>query len=595
MARCGEGQVGTNNSVAAEWTHPMIPAYSPGLLPRERSDCAREPPGTDMLCLWRPKGSAAYGRLAHTPPRGQTATRLPAPSPPPMSSATTPRTRFGLTIRAFILCVAALSVTALPNDATAQSDVAFPKDAYVARRARLSQQVGNAVVVIAGSYLINPGDGLAKQDPDFWYLTGVESPYAILVMAPAIGRPGHVTTLFLPDSLQFLGGQYPMDEPLFRGAAWNRARRRLAPGPAAVAATGVDATYSLGEFAQRFAELARNAGTMVAPFGDSLFAPPGLGVPTSFKAQFRHSLLPHVPQVTWRDLTPMVEQMRLIKDRYEIDALREAARISGLGMIEGMRGLRPGMNDRELAGLMEYVWKREGSPRSSFPPIVSSGEHAMTFFSLLRENYNAVDRTMKTGDMVFVDYGAAEYMTYATDLCRTWPVSGRFTAEQRKYYDIVLEAQEAAIAAVRPGVMMVDVIKASARVFSKYGLEQYEDVRTMGVDKVWGIMPSPTHYLTRDAGIVRYNSFGRGVRDLGHHIGLEVQDSRDYSKPLAPGMVFTVEPKIYIPDRNIAIMIEDMILVTETGHENLSASTPKRAADIERIMAEGRRNRAWRR
>jgi Xaa-Pro aminopeptidase len=281
--------------------------------------------------------------------------------------------------------------------------------------------------------------------------------------------------------------------------------------------------------------------------------------------------------------------MRLIKDQHEIAALRTAAEISGKGMIEGMRALRPGMNDRELAGLMEYMWKREGSPRSSFPPIVSSGTHAMTFFSLLRENYNAVDRTMEAGDLVFVDYGAAEYMTYTADLCRTWPVSGRFTPEQRKYYDIVLEAQEAAIAAVRPGVMMLDVIKAAARVFQRHGLEQYENVGAMGVDRVWGIMPSPTHYLTRGAGIVRYNSFGRGVRDLGHHIGLEVQDSRDYSMPLAPGMVFTIEPKIYIPDKNIAIMIEDMILVTPIGHDNLSAGTPKRAEDIERIMSEARR------
>lgn len=208
----------------------------------------------------------------------------------------------------------------------------------------------------------------------------------------------------------------------------------------------------------------------------------------------------------------------------------------------------------------------------------------MTFFSLLRENYNAVDRTMRAGDLVFVDYGAAEFMTYTADLCRTWPVSGRFTAEQRRYYDIVLEAQEAAIAAVRPGVMMIDVIRAAARVFQRHGLEPNEDVAGMGVDRVWGIMPSPTHYLTRNAGIVRYNSFGRGVRDLGHHIGLEVQDSRDYSMPLEPGMVFTIEPKIYIPERNIAIMIEDMILVTPTGHENLSAGTPKKADEIERIM-----------
>jgi Xaa-Pro aminopeptidase len=263
-------------------------------------------------------------------------------------------------------------------------------------------------------------------------------------------------------------------------------------------------------------------------------------------------------------------------------------------MLEGLRALRPGMNDLELAGLMEYVWKREGSPRPAFPPIVSSGDNALTFFSLLRENYNSVDRVMRDGDLVFVDYGAAEYRMYTADICRTWPVSGRFSAEQRRYYDIVLEAQEAAIAAIRPGVMMLDVIKVAAQVFRRHGLEPNEDIARMGEDRVWGIMPSPTHYLARDAGIVRYSPLGRGVRDLGHHIGLEVQDSRDYSMPLQPGMVVTIEPKIYIPEKNIAIMIEDMIVVTAGGHENLSAAVPKRADEIERIMAEGRAMNLWR-
>jgi len=483
-----------------------------------------------------------------------------------------------------------LLVALSPFVGGAQSDVAFPREVYAQRRAALAAQLGDATIVIAGAYLINPGDELVKQDPDFWYLTGVESPYAILVIAPPARRGGPAQSiLFLPDSLQFAGGQFPMDDPAFRGAAWNRPRRRLAPGAPAVAATGVDASFPLRDFTARFLELAGRSRRLALPAGDSLYAPPGLATAGDFRRQFRQSVVALAPRAKVDDLTPVIERMRLIKDAHEISALRKAAEISGKGMVEGMRAVRPGMNDRELAGLMEYVWKREGSPRSAFPPIVSSGAHAMTFFSLLRENYNAVDRTMEAGDLVFVDYGAAEYMTYTADLCRTWPVSGRFTPEQRKYYDIVLEAQEAAIAAVRPGVMMLDVIKAAARVFQKHGLEPNENVATMGIDRVWGIMPSPTHYLTRDAGIVRYNSFGRGVRDLGHHIGLEVQDSRDYSMPLAPGMVFTIEPKIYIPDKNIAIMIEDMILVTSTGHENLSAGTPKRAEDIERIMGEGSR------
>ena len=149
----------------------------------------------------------------------------------------------------------------------------------------------------------------------------------------------------------------------------------------------------------------------------------------------------------------------------------------------------------------------------------------------------------------------------------------------------MLEAQEAAIAAIRPGVMMLDSIKAAAQVYRRHGLEPNEDLRRMGEDRVWGIMPSPTHYLARNAGIVPYTPQGRGVRDLGHHIGLEVYDSRDYSMPLEPGMVFTIEPKIYIPDQQIAIMIEDMIAVTPGGHEVLSSGCPKKTVDIERLMS----------
>jgi Xaa-Pro aminopeptidase len=187
---------------------------------------------------------------------------------------------------------------------------------------------------------------------------------------------------------------------------------------------------------------------------------------------------------------------------------------------------------------------------------------------------------------VFIDYGSAEWAMYTSDLCRTFPVSGRFTEEQRRLYGIVLEAQEAAIAAVRPGVTILDVIRAAAEVYRRHGLEAKEDIDAMGgPERVWGVMPSPTHYLERRGGLTRYTALGgSGVRDIGHHIGLEATDGRDYSTPLEPGMVFTVEPKLYAPELDVAIMIEDMILVTPDGHENLSARAPKAVEDIERIM-----------
>ena len=395
--------------------------------------------------------------------------------------------------------------------------------------------------------------------------------------------------LFLPERTQFAGAQYPMAEDGFRSAVWNRPPRRLGPGPETLEATGVDATYPVDQLAERLPALLGGAETIYLPRDSTeLYAPRGLRPPASLPQQFEAALASILPGKTMADLTPALRELRIVKDRYEVAALRTAAEISGAGLVAAMRAVRPGMNEREVAGLMEYEWKRAGSPRAAFAPIVASGERAMTLFTLLGEEYNAVDRVMHDGDLLFVDYGAAEFATYAADLCRTLPVSGRFTPDQRKYYDIVLEAQEAAIAAMAPGVMMVEAVKAAARVFDRHDLRPFEDITAMGADRVWGIMPSPTHYLAQNAGIVRYSATGFGVRDLGHHIGLEVQDGRDYSKPLAPGMVVTVEPKLYIPDLQIAIMIEDMVLVTGTGREVLSAATPKKADDIERFMASRR-------
>ena len=480
------------------------------------------------------------------------------------------------------MTAAALLTLAAQSSLGGQSDQAFPRDVYAARRAALMRQIGDAAAIIPGRYLVGQTD-LVKQDANFWYLTGVESPYAVLVLTPSR------STLFLPDRFQFAGGQYPMIDPAFRRATWNQPVRRLSPGPAAVAATGIAETLPIDELATDLPSLLASTPTIYVPHDDSvLYAPAGLAAPMTVAQQIERALAGAVPGKHVENLSPILNRMRLVKDTHEVAALRRAAEISGEGLVAAMRAVRPGMNDNEVAGLMEYTWKRAGSPRASFAPIVASGPHAMTLFTLMGEVYNPVDRVMRDGDLLFVDYGAAEYATYTSDLCRTLPVSGRFTPEQRKYYDIVLEAQEAAIAAIKPGVMMIDAIKASARVFRANGLDEFEDIARMGDDHVWGIMPSPTHYLTREAGITRYSAAGIGVRDLGHHIGLEVQESRDYSRGLEPGMVVTIEPKIYIPDRQIAIMVEDMILVTPAGHENLSAATPKTAADIERIMAAAR-------
>jgi Xaa-Pro aminopeptidase len=473
---------------------------------------------------------------------------------------------------------------ALPSPATAQSDVAFPLHVYAERRARLFETVVGPVIV-PGEYMIRH-EGRTKQDPNFFYLTGVESPYAILVLAPD-GRGGFREVLFLPRLRQFAGAQYPFQDPRLVDAAWNRMIRRLAPGQAAERATGIGETRALEEFTTLLPELIGDAPTVFfLRDGAEVFAPPGLEPPLSVRQQLERSVTELLGGRDVVDAAPAVERMRVVKDAYEIQALREATRISALGMVEVLRRLEPGMNDLEVAGIMEWVWKQEGSPRAAFSPIVASGPDAVSLFTIRSENYNSVNRVIQDGDLVFNDYGAAEWAMYGSDICRTYPASGRFTDEQRRLYEIVLEAQEAAIAAVGPGVPILDVIRAAARVYRQHGLEEFEDLDGMGVDRVWGVMPSPTHYLTRDGGLTRYTAVGGlGVRDIGHHVGLEASDGRDYSTPLQPGMVFTVEPKLYVPELDLAIMIEDVILVTEDGYENLSEGAPKKVADIERIMA----------
>ena len=484
------------------------------------------------------------------------------------------------------LIVIPLLLLGSPLALLAQDEPWFPPEVFANRRARLAVEIG-APMIVPGEYLVRTG-GAGKQDPNFWYLTGVQSPFAILVILPGGADPREI--LFLPERSQFAGAQYPIDDERFRAASWNLPLTRLAPGNDAISATGIGEIAPIDDFATMLPDLLGDASTVYfASDTRTLYVPPGFPRSLTYRQQFAHGLAAILSTVQIEDLTPAIEQMRLVKDSYEIAALRRAAAISATGMIEAMRATRPGLRDLAIAGVMEAVWKREGAPRTSFGPIVSSGPASLTLYTLRAEAYDFGDRIMQAGDLLFVDYGAAEFQMYTSDLCRTWPVSGRFTADQRRYYEMVLEAQDSALARIRPGVMMLEVIRAAARVFQRYGLEPFEDIDRMGEDRVWGIMPSPTYWLRRGGSVTDYSGArGTGVRDLGHHIGLEALDSRDYTRPLVPGMVFTVEPKLYIPDENIAIMIEDMILVTDAGYENLSAAAPRRVEDIERLMTSGR-------
>ena len=471
--------------------------------------------------------------------------RVTQAPPVPRLAASLGRTPRRLALRRIVPFGLVLgTLTGPATSLAAQSDVAFPKEVYAERRARLVARL-DAPVVVPGEYMIRHG-GAKKQDLDFAYLTGVESPYAILVLAPSPDG-GVSEAIFLPDLFQFAGAQYSFDDARLRGAAWNRTIRRLSPGAAAEEVTGISNSYPVDAFASRIGDLVGDAEVVyLTRDSGTRYAPPPMAPPLSIRQQFEGALSELLPRRRIADASPAIQRMRLVKDDYEIAALRRAAEISVEGLLEAMRRIVPGANDLEIAGVMEWVWKREGSPRTSFGPIVASGPEAVSLYTIRSENYNAVDRVMQDGEMIFIDYGAAEWAMYTSDLCRTFPVSGRFTEQQRNLYEVVLEAQRAAIALVRPGIMMKEVIQAAAGVFKSHGLGRFEDIDALGVARVWGLMPSPAYWVDGPAELTDYSGArGTGIRDLGHHIGLDALDSRDYSMPLEAGMVFTIEPKIY--------------------------------------------------
>ncbi|MDT8435783.1 MAG: M24 family metallopeptidase, partial [Gemmatimonadota bacterium] len=244
--------------------------------------------------------------------------------------------------------------------------------------------------------------------------------------------------------------------------------------------------------------------------------------------------------------------LRPAKDAEEIRRLRRAAALSAAGAAAAMEAVRPGMREDSLQAVVERTFAAGGAGGTSFPSIIASGANALEL------HYSRNDSTMEAGELVLVDVGA-EYAGYAGDVTRTFPVSGRFTDRQRALYELVLETQRAAIAAVRPGVTIEDLNRiARAR------------------------MAAASGDLCGEGTCVPFF-----VHGLSHHLGLDVHDPAPRGFPLAPGMVITIEPGLYLPDEGIGIRIEDDVLVTEEGREVLTTAAPKDPEAVEARVGSG--------
>jgi Xaa-Pro aminopeptidase len=255
-----------------------------------------------------------------------------------------------------------------------------------------------------------------------------------------------------------------------------------------------------------------------------------------------------VPQLTLQPLNPLLDEMRWIKSPYEIELIRKSSQIGAEGVKESMRGTRPGMYEYEIEAAARFVYTKRGARGDAFRPIVSSGPNTMTL------HYSANNRQMMDGEVVYIDYGA-DYEYYTSDVTRTWPVSGRFTPDQEKMYRCILEAREAIIAAMKPGVTVNQLKDVAEEVYKKHGFGK------------------------------EFQALGRYI---GHTIGISVHDvdPRDNNRPLEAGVVYNVEPLLEFPDKKIHMRLEDTVLITPTGAVNMTAGAPAGLDEIYALIRE---------
>ncbi|WP_105588452.1 Xaa-Pro aminopeptidase [Cronobacter sakazakii] len=397
-----------------------------------------------------------------------------------------------------------------------------------------------------------------RQNSDFWYFTGFNEPEAVLVLIKS-------------------------DETHSHSVIFNRLRdktaeiwfgRRLGQ-EAAPAKLGVDRALAFNEIDEQLYQLLNGLDVVYHAQGEYAYADTIVFTALNkLRRGARQNLSAPATLTDWR---PWVHEMRLFKSPEELAVMRRAGEISALAHTRAMQKCRPGMYEYQLEGEILHEFTRHGARFPSYNTIVGGGENGCIL------HYTENESQLRDGDLVLIDAGC-EYKGYAGDITRTFPVNGKFTPAQRAVYDIVLESLETALRLFRPGTSIQDVTGDVVRVMVK-GL--------IGL----GILKGDVEQLVAENAHRPYFMHG-----LSHWLGLDVHDvgfyGPDRSRILAPGMVITVEPGLYIaPDadvpeeyRGIGIRIEDDIVITETGNENLTASVVKSADDIEALMAAARRS-----
>jgi Xaa-Pro aminopeptidase len=461
----------------------------------------------------------------------------------------------------FLLVVSLLASSAGAQIHQGPFTEVFPPEEFAARRAQVMDEIGDAVAILQGT-IERPGEQPFRQNNQFFYLSGVEVPRAILVIDGRSRR----STLFLP----------PRND-----------RRERAQGPEifvgaeAMELTGIEAVVALDDLRAAVGGFGREGRAIYTPHrpevlgnasaGDVIRqaqatrSDPWDGRP-SREEVFIDKLQAVAPTSETRDLDPVLDAMRVIKGAREIKIIREATRITGLAIMEVMREAEPGMQEFELQAAAEYVFKENGSQGAAYFALVATGSN--TFYS----HYHRGTQVLADGDLVQYDY-APDYRYYVSDVTRVFPANGSFTALQRELYSIYLKMYRAVLSSIRPGEPVAGLLQEAGRKMEAI-IADFE-------------FTSPHIRAAAQQFAARYVNSSRS--SFGHAIGMEVHDVRsdgDASLGLRPGQVFTIEPALKVPELDLAMRLEDVLLVTEDGYENLSDWVPIEIDDIERVMAE---------
>lgn len=395
-----------------------------------------------------------------------------------------------------------------------------------------------------------------RQDSDFWYLTGFGEPEAVLVLVP--GRKHGEALLFCRE-------RDPERE------AWDGPR---AGQEGAIGAFGMDDAYPIADMDEILPGLIEGRTRVYYHFGrDAEFDLKLIGWVNRVRAQIKQGAQ---PPHEFLELGHLLHDLRLYKSRDEVRLMRRAAEIAAEAHVRAMRVARPGLYEYEIEAELQHGFRRHNAV-AAYQPIVGAGANACVL------HYRANSARLAPGDLLLIDAGA-EYEGYASDITRTFPVDGRFSPAQRAIYDLVLQAQGAAIAVARPGASWIAPHEAAVATL------------TEGLLRL-GLLKGTLAHCMKEQSYRRFY-----MHKTGHWLGLDVHDVGDYRvdgefRLLEPGMVFTVEPGLYIAPgskgvaarwQGIGVRIEDDVLITADGNEVLTAAAPKQIDQIEALMSGSR-------